>query len=106
LRGVKSIAWPLLGLLDLIKHGFPGSLTPTQSKNQASRSEIPACLMSVGLLALTAIEPASHLAARHELFSISLLSNAAEAFFSLTINPSYGVSRSPEWRTSKLPGNI
>ena len=72
---------PLLGFLDLIKHGFPGSLTQTQNKNQASRSEIPALLMSVGLLALTAMEPGSHLAARRELFSISLLSNAAERFF-------------------------
>lgn len=71
----------LLGLLDLIKRGFPGSLTPPQNKNQASRSEIFAPLIPVGLLAVTLTEPGSHLAARHELFGISLISNAAEPFF-------------------------
>lgn len=91
---------PLLGLLDLSKHGFPGSLTQTQNKNQRLRS--------AGLLALTAEEPGLHFAARHELFGISLLSNAAKPFFSppITIKPSYGVSRSPEWGMSKLLGKI
>lgn len=97
---------PLLHLFDLIQHRLPGSLTQTQNKNQTSRSEIPAPLMSVGLLALTATDPASLLAARHELFSISFLSNAAEPFFSMTIKPSYGVNRSPEWGMSKLLGKI